>query len=80
EAPEHPGEQARLDTMVRENVVAQRANINTHPSVRLALEQGRLTRHGWVYANATGSIAALDGATGRFVAHAGHPRVHATPP
>ncbi|MET5020153.1 carbonic anhydrase, partial [Burkholderia pseudomallei] len=48
--------------------------------VRLALEQGRLTLHGWVYDLETGSIDALDGATGRFGALAGHPRVHATPP
>ncbi|CAJ7596085.1 carbonic anhydrase [Burkholderia pseudomallei] len=80
EAREHAGEQARVDSMVRENVVAQLANLNTHPSVRLALEQGRLTLHGWVYDIETGSIDALDGATGRFVALAGHPRVHATPP
>jgi carbonic anhydrase len=41
--------------MVRENVIAQLANIKTHPSVRLALEEGRVTllnrpgnRGGWL--------------------------------
>ncbi|AHI65267.1 carbonic anhydrase [Burkholderia thailandensis] len=80
DAREHASEQERVDSLVRENVVAQLANLNTHPSVRLALEQGRLALHGWVYDIETGSIDALDGATGRFVALAEHRHVHATPP
>jgi len=43
------------------NVIAQLANTQTHPSVRLALEQGRLNLHGWVYDSETGSVDALDG-------------------
>ncbi|WP_454740826.1 carbonic anhydrase [Cupriavidus basilensis] len=57
---------AKLDGLVRENVIAQLANL-PHPSVALALEQGRLNLHGWVYDIETGSIDALDGATRRFV-------------
>ena len=34
---------ARLDGMVRQNIVAQIANLPTHPSVALALAQDRLT-------------------------------------
>ncbi len=49
--------------MVRENVIAQLANLQTHPSVRLALEEGRIALHGWVYDIESGSIAAFDGAT-----------------
>ncbi|WP_186078785.1 carbonic anhydrase [Burkholderia gladioli] len=79
EAREHADERARVDSMVRENVIAQLANLRTHPSVRLALDQGRLALHGWVYEIGTGSIEALDGATGRFVSLAGHPNVRATP-
>ncbi len=45
--------------MVRENVIAQLANLQTHPSVRLALEEGRIALHGWVYDIESGSIAAL---------------------
>jgi carbonic anhydrase len=52
---------------VRENVIAQLANLRTHPSVALALEQGRLNLHGWVYDIETGSIDALDGETRCFV-------------
>ena len=51
-------------SMVRENLIAQLANIKTHPSVRLALEQEHVALHGWVYNIETGSIDALDGASG----------------
>ncbi len=64
---------AKLDGLVRENVIAQLANLRTHPSVALALEQGRRNLHGWVYDIETGSIDALDGATRRFVALAESP-------
>ncbi|MBI0329336.1 carbonic anhydrase [Burkholderia plantarii] len=79
EAREHRDQAARIDSMVRENVIAQLANIKTHPSVRLALEQGRLALHGWVYDIETGSIDALDGTRHRFVPLAGHPHARATP-
>jgi len=39
----YPSDAARLDGMVRQNVVAQIANLRTHPSVALALAQDRLT-------------------------------------
>ncbi|BBP78706.1 carbonic anhydrase [Pseudomonas gingeri NCPPB 3146 = LMG 5327] len=70
----HASPEARLDALVRENVVAQLANLKTHPSVALALEQGRLNLHGWVYDIESGSIATLDGRTGRFVSLAEHPQ------
>jgi carbonic anhydrase len=59
--------------MVRENVIAQLANIQTHPSVRLAQEKGLLNLHGWVYDIETGSVDALDANSHRFVALAEHP-------
>ncbi len=68
----------RIDAMVRENVITQLVNIKTHPSVRLALEQGRLALHGWVYDIETGSIEAFDGATNRFVSLADYPHVRAS--
>lgn len=76
----HASPAARLNSMVRENVVAQLVNIRTHPSVALALEQGRLNLHGWVYDIETGSIVALDGETNSFVPLADHPHTQATPP
>ena len=59
--------EAKLDGLVRENVIAQLSNLRTHPSVALALEQRRMTLHGWVYDIATGSIDALNGNTRKFV-------------
>ena len=69
--------QAKVEAMVRENVIAQLANIQTHPSVRLALEEGRVTLHGWIYDIESGLIEAFDGSTGTFVSLAHNPEVHA---
>ncbi|CNK39584.1 carbonic anhydrase [Yersinia alsatica] len=66
-------------SMVHENVVAQLANIQTHPSVRLALEEGRLTIHGWVYDIESGLISAFDRASRQFVSLAANPNVRAVP-
>ncbi|MEO6938185.1 MAG: carbonic anhydrase [Collimonas sp.] len=74
----HASPAARLSSMVRENVIAQLVNIKTHPSVALALEQGRLNLHGWVYDIETGSIVALDGASNTFVSLAEFPETVAT--
>ncbi|MBH9365575.1 carbonic anhydrase CynT [Pseudomonas aeruginosa] len=76
-AHEHASEAARLDALVRHNVIAQLANLRTHPCVARALEQGRLTLHGWVYDIERGRIDALDGASRRFVSLAEHPEVRA---
>ncbi|HDR9210122.1 TPA: carbonic anhydrase [Burkholderia vietnamiensis] len=79
QAREHAGERERVDSMVRENVIAQLDNLKTHPSVALGLAQGRLNLHGWVYEIESGSIDALDAATRQFVPLAAHPDVTATP-
>jgi carbonic anhydrase len=57
----HRSDAARLDGMVRQNVVAE----------------DRLRLHGWLYDIAMGQIDALDGATGRFVSLAEHPAASA---
>ncbi|WP_426809062.1 carbonic anhydrase [Pseudomonas sp. WOUb67] len=77
EAHNHFGPQAKVEAMVRENVIAQLANIQTHPSVRLALEEGRVTLHGWIYDIESGLIEAFDGSTDTFVSLADNPDVHA---
>ncbi|NWA19922.1 carbonic anhydrase [Serratia liquefaciens] len=79
QAHPHTSESERVSSMVRENVIAQLTNIKTHPSVALALEQGRLKLHGWVYDIASGCIEALDGETRRFIPLATNPNVTATP-
>jgi carbonic anhydrase len=70
--------QAKADALVRENVVAQLANIKTHPSVALALSQRKLNLHGWVYDIEQGAIDALDGKTMAFVPLAANPDVRAS--
>ncbi|WPO93857.1 MULTISPECIES: carbonic anhydrase [Pseudescherichia] len=77
EARQHPDPSAKVAAMVRENVIAQLANIQTHPSVRLALEEGRVTLHGWVYDIESGRIDAFDGRAGTFVSLAENPDVNA---
>jgi len=77
EARQHPDQPAKVAAMVRENVIAQLANIQTHPSVRLALEEGRITLHGWIYDIESGGIDAFDGRTGAFVSLAENPEVNA---
>ncbi|AOJ64841.1 carbonic anhydrase [Burkholderia ubonensis] len=79
EARTHESEHHRVDAMVRENVIAQLANIQTHPSVRLALDEERVALHGWIYDIESGRIDALDGATRKFVSLADNPEVRATP-
>jgi len=77
ESLQHVDQPSKVASMVRENVLAQLANLQTHPSVRLALEEGRVTLHGWVYDIESGSIDAFDGSTGSFVSLANDPAVHA---
>lgn len=78
-ARHYDSERERVDALVRENVIAQLDNLRTHPSVRFALDAGRLALHGWVYDIASGRIDALDGRTHTFVSLADHTGVRATP-
>jgi len=63
---------------VRENVIAQLANLRTHPSVALALSEGRVRLHGWVYDIGEGAIEAYDASSGRFVDLVEYPNTNAT--
>ncbi|MCD0493244.1 carbonic anhydrase [Chromobacterium violaceum] len=67
DAGEHDNPAAKVDAMARENVIAQLANLRTHPSVALALQQGRLRLHGWMYDIASGDVLALDPEQRRFL-------------
>lgn len=51
-----------VDALVRQNVLAQLANLATHPSVARALAEGRTTLHGWVYDIPTGRVEDLTAA------------------
>ncbi|MEV7414819.1 carbonic anhydrase [Streptomyces sp. NPDC089919] len=48
--------------LVRQNVLAQLANLATHPSAARALAAGTVTLHGWVYDIGTGRVEDLTGA------------------
>jgi carbonic anhydrase len=56
----------RVTALVRDNVLAQLANLTTHPSVARALAQNTIALRGWVYDIGTGSVEELDTVTGRF--------------
>lgn len=60
-------EEAKLDILVEENVIAQLENLKTHPTVASALARGELNLYGWTYHIDSGEIEAYDAAAGRFV-------------
>ena len=55
------------DRLVEENVLQQLANAIEYPSVRRALDDGRLELHAWVYDLARGHIRFWDAARQAFV-------------
>ncbi|PZU09515.1 carbonic anhydrase [Sphingomonas sp.] len=58
----------RVRAVILENVVAQLANLRTHPSVAAGIARGEISLHGWFFDIGHGQILALDGGTNRFVA------------
>lgn len=51
---------ANLESLVRENVLAQLQNLRTHPSVALALARNKLSLHGWVFDIGSGALKVLN--------------------
>lgn len=51
---------------VEENVLTQLKNLRTHPSVAVALAQGQLKLHAWVYKMETGQVFNYDPEQGQF--------------
>lgn len=66
-----------LEALVKDNVVAQLANIRTHPSVAVGLANKTLHLHGWIFDIESGGMLALDGRTGNFVPLLENPEVFA---
>jgi carbonic anhydrase len=71
--------QARLDRLIKLNVLSQLEHVKTHPSVAVRVASGEVKLHGWVYDIEHGSVDAYDQSTGTFVpvdrdldAHATH--------
>lgn len=58
---------AKLDILVRENVLAQLANLLTHPVVSNALQLKEVRLHGWVFDIATATVTTYDAEAGEFV-------------
>ncbi|MFF9396800.1 carbonic anhydrase [Streptomyces griseoluteus] len=54
----------KVSVLVRSNVIAQLANLATHPYVNRGLAAKTLTLRGWVYDIATGAVDQLDPRTG----------------
>jgi carbonic anhydrase len=71
DAGEHPAGAERVAALVKDNVLAQLANLKTHPSVAKALVQHMVTLHGWAYDIGSGSAEMLDTESGQFTALAG---------
>jgi carbonic anhydrase len=61
------GEHAELAALIRGNVVAQLWNLKAQPAVARAMQDGRLTVHGWYYDILTGRIEEWDEQMRRFL-------------
>ena len=65
------GEHAELASLIRGNVVAQLWNLKAQPAVARAVQEGRLTVHGWYYDILSGRIEEFDEQMRRFLPLAG---------
>ena len=57
---------ALLEIAIREHVLVQIENLQTHPAVAVKLQRGELTLHAWVYQLETGEIFAYSTEDGGF--------------
>ena len=63
----HKDDSAKLDILVRENVLAQLVNLLTHPVVSNAVAAKEVRLHGWVFDIAMGAVLTYDAEAGDFV-------------
>lgn len=68
-----------VDAMIRENVLMQLHNLQTHPSVVSRVTRGDLSLYGWIYNIRAGSVDSFDAAQQCFVPLDGSYVPHATP-
>ncbi|MCL4782946.1 MAG: hypothetical protein KJZ70_07930 [Bryobacterales bacterium] len=59
-------EEERIEMVTRENVRIQLMHLETHPVVAVAVAQGALQLHGWVYHLETGQVDAYNPVTKEF--------------
>jgi carbonic anhydrase len=57
-----------LAAAVREHVLVQIENLQTHPAVAVQLQRGELTLHAWIYRMQTGEVLAYSSDDGKFTA------------
>jgi carbonic anhydrase len=63
----HKDAAAKLDILVRENVLAQLVNLLTHPVVANAVQAKEVRLHGWVFDIAMGAVMTYDAEVGEFI-------------
>jgi carbonic anhydrase len=68
-----------VTAMIRENVLVQLQNLQTHPSVGARLAGGKLELYGWIYDIRSGQVESYDAERLRFVQIDGDEIPHATP-
>lgn len=56
-----------LDVCTEENVLVQVENLQTHPAVAVALAEGKLSLHAWLYEIETGVVYSYDPAVSQFL-------------
>ena len=72
-------EPALLEAMIRENVLVQLKNLETHPSVISRTARGDLQLYGWIYNIGTGDVESFDADKQTFIRLDGSYSPHATP-
>jgi carbonic anhydrase len=63
----HLSGEALLDVTIEENVLMQIENLQTHPSVAVALSQDQVKLHAWIYDIATGEVFSYDDGSEQFL-------------
>ena len=58
---------AKMRMLLEQNVILQLQHLKTHPTVAVALAQGAVQLHGWVYDIKTGEVSAYDEASHSWV-------------
>ena len=72
-------EPAMVDALIRENVLVQLKNLETHPSVISRTARGELQLYGWIYNIGTGDVESFDADKQSFIRLDGSYSPHATP-
>lgn len=60
-------DEEKMNSLIEQNVLLQLQHLRTHPSVAIALAEGRTELHGWVYNIGTGGVTAYDEESKKFV-------------